>query len=212
MLSFTRTLTLALFTMLLMANAGSAATILVNFDSDVVVNPLNGFASVDSPDITFSDTIGENLVIVNAPVITGGSNALAVFFDDASALRIDFSFVASDVQLLFGNDNPAFLGAGDVFELVAFLGAAPVGVPVTVVPNFNSIVDDPIGFSGMLFDAVELRYTGAGTIEIIDNLMVTMAVTIIPEPSAALLFGAGALLLRASVGSRPRSPRRAGGR
>ncbi len=210
MLSFTRALMLASFAMLLVANTGSAATILVDFDSDVLVNLPNGYASVDSPDITFSDTLGAHLLIVSDPVITGGSKSLAVFFDDASALRIDFSFVASDIKLDFGNDNPAFLGGGEVFELVAFLGAAPVGT-TSVVPNLNSVVDQMIAFSGASFDAVELRYTVAG-LEIIDNLMVTMAVAVIPEPSAALLFGAGALLLRASVGSRPRDRRRATGR
>ena len=209
MLSCTRALMLASFSMLFVANAGSAATITVDFDSDVLVNLPNGFASVDSPDITFSDTLGENLVIGSDPVVTGGSKSLAVFFDDASAIRIDFSFVASDIQLDFGNDNPAFLGGGEVFELVAFLGAAPVGT-TSVVPNLNSAVDQMIAFSGA-FDAVELQYTIAG-LEIIDNLMVTRAVVVIPEPSAALLFGAGALLLRASVGSQPRSRRRAGGR
>jgi hypothetical protein len=167
---------------------------------------------VDSPDITFSDTLGAHLIIVSDPVITGGSKSLAVFFDDASALRIDFSFVASDITLDFGNDNPAYLAGGEVFELVAFLGDDPVPVGTTsVVPNLNSVVDQMITFSGASFDAVELRYTVSG-LEIIDNLMVTMAVAVIPEPSAALLFGAGALLLRASVGSRPRGRRRAAGR
>lgn len=182
-----------------LAAGGSGATnILVDFDSDPLGNVGNGFQSVDSNMISFSDTSGAHLLIGNDPFVTGGSNALASFFaGDDGGIRIDFAFTASALSLDFGNDDPGVLQVGDLFQLVAYRGTDEVAL-LQVVPNANVLVDQTLSFdAGVRFDAVELRFTGAGT-ELIDNLLVT----VIPEPSAAALFGIGALVIgsRASAG------------
>jgi hypothetical protein len=75
--------------------------------------------------------------------------------------------------------------------LLAVLCIASVGSAATL------FVDQTIPVGQASFAAVEVRFTGAlGGTEIIDNVLVTT----IPEPTAALLFGMDARVLRAAVG------------
>jgi hypothetical protein len=186
---------------LLAASASGAIDILIDFDGDAQGNVANGFQSVDSDLVTFSDTAGTDLLIGSDPFITGGSNALASFFaGDDGGVRMDFGMTALAISLDFGNDAPGVLQPGDLFELVALRDGLQVAL-IQVVPNANVIIDQTLTFdAGVRFDAVEVRYTGAGT-ELIDNVLVT----IVPEPSGALLFGLGVLAVRLRTGAgRPR--------
>ena len=163
---------------------------------------LNDFTSSDSSEIHFSDTDGANLLVLQVD----GSNALATFFDDASGLLIEFDFVASALSLDFGNTFLADLG--DTAVLTTFIsdgmgGSELVGSAVLNL-NLTDAIDQTISFDGALFDSAILRYDVAagGLIEVVDNIEVTRGVAVIPEPTAGLVFGIGALLVGAVCGRR----------
>jgi hypothetical protein len=170
------------------AFGASAAPILVDFDSDPApVNVPNGFTSVDSSQIHFSDTMGTDLIVLEID----GSNALATFFDDDSGLRMDFDFVASALSMDFG--NTALADIGDTAVLTVMLG----GFEVDSVSVALNSTDPTISYQdGFFFDSAILRYDLADGdrpgIEVVDNIRVTPA---IPEPHAGLVFGMGALLV-----------------
>lgn len=186
---------------LLLAASAHAAPIWVTFDSDPIYsNVANGFTSADSSQIRFSDTLGNDLFIANSAAATNGSNALAVLFDDTSALLIELDFVADEISMLFGNDVGLFTADGDVAVLTVFMDGSQVG-QVPVAMNRNTQMDQTIMFSGANFNSATLVYelqSGKGLTEAIDNLYVNA----IPEPSAALVFCIGALLVGAASGRR----------
>jgi hypothetical protein len=182
---------------LLLAASAQAAPILVTFDSDpTFAGVANGFTSADSSQIHFSDSIGANLFIANSASQTNGSNALAVLFDDASALLIDLDFTANEISMNFGNDPALYTAAGDQAVLTLYRQGAFVD-QVAVAMNRNTQMDQTIAFSGKDFDSARLVYSlqsGKGLTEAVDNVYVNA----IPEPSAALVFGLGALLVGAA--------------
>jgi hypothetical protein len=190
------------------AMSASAAPILVTFDDD----PLgfiagNDFTS-DTTQIHFMDTVigtvppspdQGGMFIVNESY-TNDDNALAVGFDDDdSALRIVLDLPATSISMdLFVGDNYS-PQVGDTAVLTAFLGTVEVGPPVSVDLGAPGIL-----FDGATFDSVELEYVvGApgGLIEVVDNV----SVALIPEPHAAVVFGAGALLVGVACGRRSRA-------
>jgi hypothetical protein len=200
------------------AMSASAATILVTFDNDrpddgspggcIAANGLacpidgNSFTSDDSSQIHFSDTLIQSpdqgdMFIVKEP-FTNDSNALAVAFDDDSALRMVFDLRATSISMdLFVGDNykPQ---AGDTAVLTAFLGAVEVG-SISVDLTAQQILFDG---AGATFDRAELEFVVPGGLaEIVDNV----SVALIPEPNAAVVFGAGALLVGVACGRRSRA-------
>jgi len=188
------------------ASTASAAPILIGFDSDPApVNVANGFTSADSGAVHFSDTSGADLIVLNSATVSNGSNALAVFYDDASALRIDLDFVAEAISFDFGNDDPLFSQASDQAVLTTFLGGTQVG-QVMVAMNRNRAMDQTIAFAGVNFDSAIFQFAvGKGLAEVVDNLSITPA---IPEPGAAVVFATGALLFGAALGRRSPARRR----
>ncbi len=171
------------------AFSASAATIVVDFNSDPApVNVLNGFTSVDSSLIHFSDTMGDELIVLEFE----GSNALATFFDDDSGLRIDFEFVASALSMDFG--NTALADIGDTAVLTLLLGDFEVDSTTVALNSIDQTISYQDGF---LFDSAIFRYVlvdgDRPGIEVVDNIRVTP----IPEPHAGLVFGMGALLVGA---------------
>jgi len=177
----------------------SAATIDVNFDSETpFINVPNGFTSSETELISFSDTAGANLQLVTDPLRTNGSTALAVGQEhDDSGLLIEFDFFASAIQMDFGNDNPLFSSPGDAALLTVFLGDVMVGSE-SLLMNRNYMMDQTIRFDGMLagvfFDSAILKFDvdpSLGLVEIVDNVSVTP----VPEPTAALIFGVGSLVM-----------------
>jgi hypothetical protein len=172
------------------AFSASAATIVVDFNSDPApVNVLNGFTSVDSSLIHFSDTMGDELIVLEFE----GSNALATFFDDDSGLRIDFEFVASALSMDFG--NTALADIGDTAVLTLLLGDFEVDSTTVALNSIDQTISYQDGF---LFDSAIFRYVlvdgDLPGIEVVDNIRVT---PVIPEPHAGLVFGMGALLVGA---------------
>lgn len=182
----------------LSAASAASAALLVDFENDLAgFNLLNDFQSDDSSLIHFSDTNGANLFVVDQ----GGNHALAVLFDDDSALLMEFDFVASALTLEIGNAAAAI--PGDLAVLNVYSGGVWVG-STSVALNSTNAIDQTISFSGASFDSAILTYNvAAGLTELVDNIQVTQAaVRAIPEPGAGYLFGMGALLVGAVCGRR----------
>jgi len=196
------TLLLSLALATAVAAQASAAPILVTFDSEVLFsNPPNGFSTAESSEITFSDTLGSELFLVG----DAGNKALAVLTDnDDSALFMQFNFLASELNLDFGNDKPGFANVGDSAVLTAFLDGTQVG-QVSVPLNLNTVMDQNISFDAALFNSAIFKYDvdpALGLTEVVDNVAVTSAA---PEPHAAVLFAVGAWVVGRACARRPRT-------
>jgi len=179
---------------ILIAASAAPAAFLVDFENDpTFVNLPNGFTSSDSSQIHFSDSDGAGLMIV--PQF--GSQGMAVLGDDDSGLLMEFDFVASALSLDFGNTSLANLG--DTAVLTLLLGGIEVD-STSVALNLTDQIDQSISYAGVSFDSAILVYdVAAGLTEFVDNIQLAPA---IPEPSAALVFGIGALLVGAVCGRR----------
>jgi hypothetical protein len=198
------------------AISGSAAAALITFDADPLgVIPGNDFTSVDSSQVHFMDTetatpVGYEMFIQNAS-FTSDSNALGVGFDDDdSALRILLDFRATSIEMDFFFGNEFFLPQpGDEAVLRAFQYDGVLGDYVAVgdVSKSLFLITPPyqsIRFDGAAFDAVQFEFlvsSPGGMTEFVDNVDVTP----IPEPRAAIVFGAGALIVGAACRRRSRS-------
>lgn len=185
-----------------LATSAWADIITVDFDSDDTSSPNPGqtFTSVDSSLIHFSDTNGVDLFLADASISPNDSNALAVFFDDDdSALRIDFDFTADMLSLDFGTEAvSADLGSA-VFTL--FSGGVQVDqITVALVQN-GTLGQTLLYDTGIQFDAVEFSFEGPGLTEIVDNL----SVNAVPEPSAAVVFALGSIVIGATGRRRARA-------
>jgi Ca2+-binding RTX toxin-like protein len=151
--------------------------ILIDFEQDAPAEPPNGFTSVDSPSVHFSDTIGEDLEV--AAFLDGQSNGkgLAAHSLDASALRIVLDRPTSRISMRFGDDDPEYTAPGDEAVLTVFRGTTRVG-QTRVVMNRNDIMDQSIGFqNGPLFNRAVLLFDSAvppvsGVDEIVDDIRI----------------------------------------
>ncbi|MBW1684240.1 MAG: hypothetical protein JRS35_04185 [Deltaproteobacteria bacterium] len=192
------------------AISASAAPILITFDADPVGNiPGNDFTSVDSSQVHFMDTeiatpFGYEMFIQNAS-FTNDSNALGVAFDDDnSALRILLDVPATSIGMDFFFGNEFFLPLpGDEAVLTAFLDDVVVG-EVSKSLFLITPPDQSIFLDGVRFDAVEFEFvvsSPGGMTEFVDNVNINP----IPEPRAAIAFGAGALLVGAAIRRRSRA-------
>ena len=167
--------------------AGSAQAILIDFESDTVGGKANGWTSVDSPLVHFTDSNGAGLLLANFGAQSfGQALATADDFDD-SWLIMDFDVPVLELSLWFGNDDPAFSSAGDEAVLTAFLGAVQVG-QTSVVMNRDDLMNQSIGISGVTFDSATFYYDVVpqqGLVEIVDDIDFTL----IPEPTTMLMLG-----------------------
>jgi Ca2+-binding RTX toxin-like protein len=163
------------------AAAAVAAPIVINFTADTTGAKLNGFSSVDSPNVFFYDTIGANLSILNVPEAHG--NGLVVSNDDASALEIRLASPTNAIRLTFGNDDSSVVNASDQAELKLFRNATLVG-QVDVNVNANNLPDQTIGTAGQtLFNRATFQYVDAGgtpknLIEVVDDIIINPLCTI----------------------------------
>ena len=171
------------------AFAGVASADFIDFESDTDGLKPNGFSSVDSSAVTFSDSSGADLQLADWGHQSDG-RGLAVFDDDASFLVMNFTGLYNTLSLDFGNDDPFFSSAGDTAELRLYNGGSQVGF-VSVVMNRDDNMNQTIAYSGAGFDRAEFFYnvTGSGLIEIVDNIEFNQAP--IPEPATMTLLGLG---------------------
>lgn len=173
--------------------AAPASADFIDFESDASGSQANGFSSVDSGLVTFSDSSGAELVLDDYGT-QGDGQSLFIGSDDASYLIMDFSVLVNNLSLDFGNDDPFYSNAGDTAELRLFLGATQVGFS-SVIMNRDDIMNQSIGFSGVDFDRAEFFYnvTTSGLIEIVDNINFDASTgqPPVPEPATMTLLGLG---------------------
>jgi hypothetical protein len=162
-----------------------AEAILINFESDTPGWKPNGFTSVDSPLVHFSDSSGSDLQVGDFYEAHG--RGLGVWWDDPSFLIMDFDVPMTSISLDFGNDDPRWVKPGDQAILTLFMGALQVGQP-TVVMNRDDMMNQSISFSGTAFDQATFFYDittpPAGLIEVVDDIQLTP----VPEPGGVIIW------------------------
>ena len=191
------------------AISASAAPILITFDADPPGNiPGNYFTSVDSSQVHFEDTVspyGYEMFIRNEP-FTNDSNALGVAYDhDDSALRILLDVAATSISMDFFFDNNFFLPQPeDEAVLTVFLDDVQVDQVGVLLFDPPNPTPQSISFEGATFDRAEFQFVVSregGLTEFVDNVNVNP----IPEPGAAIAFGAGALVIGTAIRRRSRA-------
>jgi hypothetical protein len=147
------------------------ADTLIDFDGDFPGEQPNGFTSVDSASVHFSDTRNENLVIDTFAPENPDSQSLVVL-SGAGSLLITLDHPTNRLSLAFGNDDPDFIRPGDEAGLIAFRGPTRVG-DSRVVMNANDLLDQRITFgAGPLFDRLIFFYETPGLGEMVDDIVV----------------------------------------
>ena len=188
----------------LVAAASVQAAVTIDFESDAGGTRSNGFSSVNSPLVTFSNVSDQPIIgglsIFDAFTTETIGQSLSVE-PEASRVRLqmDFSVPIYSLSLMFGNDEPGqFItlpGSEDLAVLNLYNGATLLQT-VTVIPNGNDAMDQTISWihSGTGATRAEFFYgdhdlNAFDLIETVDNITFS---TTVPEPStyAALGFAA----------------------
>lgn len=174
-----------------------AAITVIDFESDAPGPVPNGFQSVQSPLVTFTDSDGSDLSIGNFGIASIGQG-LAVGRDDNSLLVMDFSTLIDSLSLDFGNDDPALSEPGDEVILTAYLDGRLVD-STFVEMNRNTAMDQTITFSGAVFNSATIEYyvSSTGLTKVVDNIVFNT----VPGPGTGIL---GALAIVGLVGRRRR--------
>jgi hypothetical protein len=174
------------------------AGITIDFESDSTGAKPNGWISADSSLVSFADSMGADLMVIDSSD-PGHGNVLGVLWDDPSYMIMDFSVITNSLQLDFGNDDPGWSNPGDMAVLTVFLGATQVG-QTSVVMNRDDIINQSILVSGVNFDKATFFFdvtrtppNPPGLIELVDNVEFTPVA--IPAPGAVLLGSVGAGLV-----------------
>lgn len=182
--------------------AGGAAADTINFESDTTGGKANGFQSVDSALVSFTDTLGADLEVFDFGDQSNGQ-ALATDGDDESQLQLDFSQTVNNLIMGFGNDDPGFTDPGDTAVLQGFLNGIQVG-EVSVTLNRDDLFNQTITLGALIIDQAFFFYADDNLdpidlIEIVDDISFDAA-AVVPLPATLpLLLGAiglGGLALR----------------
>ena len=146
----------------------------ITFETDAPGLRPSGFQSVQSNLVTFTDSLGEDILLDDfSPQSIGNGLALTSFA--TSGFVLDFSVNVSSLSLDFGNDDSCCMESGAVAVLDVFLNGTLVGTSQVVV-NLNDVMDQTIVFSmsGVVFNRAFFRYEQSigtpGATEIIDNI------------------------------------------
>lgn len=178
----------------LLTFTGTAMAGFVYFETDATGNPANGFVSNDDRDVTFSDTMGSDLLLSDRFGAQGDGVSLAVFYDDAGRLGMDFGTNISHISPDFGNDDPV-VGFRPFAWLVGYNNHVEVA-SVHFRSNGDDIMNESISLSGGNFDRVEFYYGDAAGVEInLIALVDNISTTLVPGPGTFALLGLGGLAI-----------------
>lgn len=160
--------------------------------------------SITSGGLTATFTSGAGFSVQPA-FFSSALSGLVLRDDDPAmgSLTVAFSSPVTGILLNFATNSP-LTPAGLTLE--ARDGATVVGsvsVPGVVPPGFL-FPEGLVSFTGPTFTSVVLSSSARDFA--VDNLVLTAATAVIPEPGTLLLFGTGALLVGASALRRRRLP------
>lgn len=174
----------------------------ITFDRDTPGARPNGFSSVDSSLVTFSDALGGLLFVADISPQTHGQGLLDVD-PNPTALRMDFASPMTSLQLAFGNDDVCCSSAGDRAWLSLFDGLTLVAL-TSVVMNRDDIMNQTIGFAGAPFDTALFWFGDPATrvlalAPVIDDVTFDANLSSdpdpVPEPATLTLLGVGLLAI-----------------
>ena len=204
----------ALFTLTVLIVFGALPELIkadtITFTADTPGLKSSCFQSVESNLVTFTDSLGEGILLDDfSPQSIGNGIALTSFA--TSGFVMDFSVNVSSLSLDFGNDDSCCMESGATAVLEVFLNGTLVGTS-TLPVNLNDLMDQTIVFSmnNVVFNRAVFSYQQSfgtpGATEIIDNINFTPAAEV-PEPASILLLGTGALGIAARLRRRSRAAR-----
>jgi len=193
----TRIILAATTASLAIVSGATGDIVIIDFEQDPAGPKPNGFFSVDSPLVSFTDSNDSDLLIADFGIESIGQG-LAVGTDiDNSILIMDFTAVVDSLSLAFGNDDPALSLPGDFAQLTLFLNGSEVG-QVNVEMNRDSAMNQTISFAGEFFNSATIQFYASsdGITEVVDNITFNT----IPGPGV----GPVGLIAMVAVGGRRR--------
>ncbi len=177
--------------LLCVALAGVAqAGVSIDFDDDTMGSKPNGWMSVDSSLVRFSDSAEDDLLIYDYYGSQGYGFSLGIHGDsDDSWLIMDFTTLVNSLSLDFGNDDPYYSEPGDQAVLTVYLNGAQVG-QISVEMDRNDNMNQTVLISGVTFDSATFYYDvdpSIGLTEVVDNIEFELPTATVPAPGAILL-------------------------
>jgi Ca2+-binding RTX toxin-like protein len=176
----------------LAALAPGAAAIEIDFSEETLGFKPDGFTTVDSPHVSFSSTNGD--LYVGDWFQGNGQSILAFDAGGTGGLEIRTSTPTNSISVAFGNDDPAYAGAGSKAVMTLFRNGTEVAEK-SVVMNLNEVADQVITQEkGPIFNRAVIVYVNAaddpsGLLEVVDDIRVGPLCTIWGTESRNILDG-----------------------
>jgi Ca2+-binding RTX toxin-like protein len=143
----------------LAALAPGAAAIEIDFSEETLGFKPDGFTTVDSPHVSFSSTNGD--LYVGDWFQGNGQSILAFDAGGTGGLEIRTSTPTNSISVAFGNDDPAYAGAGSKAVMTLFRNGTEVAEK-SVVMNLNEVADQVITQEkGPIFNRAVIVYVNA---------------------------------------------------
>ncbi len=176
--------------------AGPAQADTITFNADTTGFKPNSFVSASNPDVSFSDTVGTRLMVLDATPLGVTGQALGVDNDQYAQLRMDFAATMTSLSVTYGNDDENWMVPGDRAWLVLYNGATAVA-SVYQDLNMNSAIDQTISYSGGPdFNRAQFYFGDTGGAanlgsEVVSSISFQRAP--VSEPGSLAILGAGLL-------------------